>query len=616
MPNWKRSCQPPRPRILAWSPRRPTPRSVHEQEEAIYKQEATTERKYLDAVQKSKAAQAALERSGRRSARSSRRWRRGSGQNTRLVAEVEAQLAEARLNLEWTRVYAPCDGLITDLQLREGAYTHTGRAAMTLIDTSRWLVVANFRENALIRLREGQPAGVAFRSLPGRLFAARVVSVGWGVSQGQGVPSGQLPDVKVPTSWVPPAQRFQVRLALDDPESVPMRVGMTGSVAVYTEPEGMLNDITHVLAPGNRLAVLPLKWLQGVPPMTPALDTRDTTSQALLTAVATVVCLAVAEVLGLGHANLAVWTTFMVMAQYPFTRFQKGLERVVGRGLGILTGLILTTWFNDTSLLTLALIAVLLTCFFYFYFAGRLAYTFLQAGLYVVASSRSATPTPGFGRRRQRGSCSPPSCSASWSRPWLRGWPAPSTISASASGDAPLWPGARRLAEPEPDAGRHGIADPARGPRARPAAREGCHLGNAPHGDAARAGNDSEGRTAFAGASWPSVWALGTFLVVGLLPYFPLLAGLLFLGQFMAAYLTVRPESIAYAGVQMGLVLPMLVVAPPAEFGSLTPAFQRLEGVLLGLAASVVVASLWPRFPLADRTVPVPPPNLPGEMDV
>ena len=218
---------------------------VHEQEKAIYKQEATTDRKYVDAVQKFKAAQAALERSRAQIRKAEEALAARIGAEHALVAEVEAQLAEARLNLEWTRVYATCDGLITDLQLREGAYTHTGRAAMTLIDTSRWLVVANFRENALVRLREGQPAGIAFRSLPGQIFAAHVVSVGWGVSQGQGVPSGQLPDVKVPANWVPPAQRFQVRLTLDDPESVPLRVGMTGSVAVYTEPEGVLNDVTR-----------------------------------------------------------------------------------------------------------------------------------------------------------------------------------------------------------------------------------------------------------------------------------------------------------------------------------------------------------------------------------
>ena len=91
-----------------------------------------------------------------------------------------------------------------------------------------------------------------------------------------------------------------------------------------------------------------------------------------------------------------------------------------------------------------------------------------------------------------------------------------------------------------------------------------------------------KGELRIAGLVLATVWALGTFLIVGLLPYFPLLAGLLFFGQFVATYLTRTAGKYAYAGVQMGLVLPMLVVAPRAEFGSLTPAVQRLEGVLLG----------------------------------
>ena len=95
-----------------------------------------------------------------------------------------------------------------------------------------------------------------------------------------------------------------------------------------------------------------------------------------------------------------------------------------------------------------------------------------------------------------------------------------------------------------------------------------------------------------------------------------LLAGLLFLGQFVAAYLTRTAGKYAYLGVQMGLVLPMLAVASPAEFGSLTPVVQRLEGILLGLVASIVVAGLWPRFPLADSVAPAPMPVFPGEMEV
>src|SRR3954451_18745528 len=98
--------------------------------------------------------------------------------------------------------------------------------------------------------------------------------------------------------------------------------------------------------------------------MATAQDKRDATGHALLTAGGTVVCLVLAEWFGLEHADLAVWTTYLVMDQYTFTSFQKGLERVVGRGLGILVGLVLTTWFHDTAVLTLVLIAVLLTVVF------------------------------------------------------------------------------------------------------------------------------------------------------------------------------------------------------------------------------------------------------------
>jgi hypothetical protein len=125
-----------------------------------------------------------------------------------------------------------------------------------------------------------------------------------------------------------------------------------------------------------------------------------------------------------------------------------------------------------------------------------------------------------------------------------------------------------------------------------------------------------KGELRIAGALLAMVWALGIFVLVGVLPHLSLLAALLFLGQFVAAYITRTAGEYAYAGVQMGLVLPMLVVAPRYEFGTLTPAIERLEGIFLGLAASVTVAVFWPRFPLMDRAAAVPPPVMPGEMDV
>jgi len=218
---------------------------VFQQERQLYKADSTTERRFLEAQEKNRASQAALRAAGEKLRHVEQALAARIGDDHARVAQVKAQLAEARLHLEYTRVYAPCDALITDLQLREGAYVRTGEAALTLIDLHHWIVVANFRENALTRLSAGQPALVALRGAPGQLLDARVTAVGRGVGQGQGVPSGKLPDVKRSSSWMPPSQRFQVRLELTEPQAVPLRVGMTASVSVYTQPEGVLNDITE-----------------------------------------------------------------------------------------------------------------------------------------------------------------------------------------------------------------------------------------------------------------------------------------------------------------------------------------------------------------------------------
>ncbi len=69
-------------------------RLVHDQEKAIYKQDATTDRKYVEAVQKYKAAQAALERSRSQVRKVEQALAARIGTEHALVAEVEAQLAD------------------------------------------------------------------------------------------------------------------------------------------------------------------------------------------------------------------------------------------------------------------------------------------------------------------------------------------------------------------------------------------------------------------------------------------------------------------------------------------------------------------------------------------
>jgi multidrug resistance efflux pump len=222
-------------------------RAVHAQETAIYQKQSTTERKYLDSVQNLKASEAAVERSASEVKNIEEKLAARVGDEHASVAQAKASLDDAELNLSYCQVDVPCDGVITNLQLAVGTYAHVGQAVMTCIDTRSAVIVANFRERSLERLRVGQPALVAFQSVPGQLWPATVRNIGTGVAQGQGVPTGMLPLVENQTFWIPPAQRFQVRLVLDDPQEVPMRVGMTASVSVYTESSGFLGAITRAL---------------------------------------------------------------------------------------------------------------------------------------------------------------------------------------------------------------------------------------------------------------------------------------------------------------------------------------------------------------------------------
>jgi multidrug resistance efflux pump len=220
-------------------------RAIHEQETRIYEKDATTERKFIDAREKYGAARALRDRARALVRQKEEALRAKIGDEHAQVAEVRARLASARLDLDWTKVRAPARGYVTNVQLRVGSNVTVGRPVLTCIDAEQWWVVVNYRENNLEDLRPHQPVGIAFKAYPGRIFPGTVQTVGRGVGEGQGVPSGELPAIKGPREWIPQAQRFQVRVALDDPDAVPLRVGATASVTAYTTPDFPLTPVAE-----------------------------------------------------------------------------------------------------------------------------------------------------------------------------------------------------------------------------------------------------------------------------------------------------------------------------------------------------------------------------------
>jgi membrane fusion protein (multidrug efflux system) len=154
------------------------------------------------------------------------------------VRSAETALAVARLNLEYTRVWAPVNGLVTNLNLPVGTYVQAGRQFLALIDTDSWWFSANYRETVLKRVRPGQTATITLNTYPGRPFRGVVQGVSWGIHQPDSATASLLPQVNPVVYWVRIAQRFPVRIDFVDVDpSRPLRIGASGSVMIHTDGE-------------------------------------------------------------------------------------------------------------------------------------------------------------------------------------------------------------------------------------------------------------------------------------------------------------------------------------------------------------------------------------------
>ena len=167
------------------------------------------------------------------------------GSDNPQVREALAAVEQAKLDLLHTTITAPSDGAITNLQLTEGEFVAVGQAALTFIDTSDAWINANFRENSLENVKAGDPVELVLDTLPGRVFDAKVQSIGWGVSQGSIDPETGLPKINEPMGLVRNPQRFAVMIEPNRADYVPgsVRYGSQANVIVYATGNALTNAI-------------------------------------------------------------------------------------------------------------------------------------------------------------------------------------------------------------------------------------------------------------------------------------------------------------------------------------------------------------------------------------
>jgi multidrug resistance efflux pump len=153
------------------------------------------------------------------------------------IRDALAALEQARLDLARTKLRAPGDGVVTNLQLNVGQFAAAGQPALTFLDARLVWLQAFVRENSLEYISPGTRAEVVLDVLPGRVLPARVESIGWGVGEGDVDPTTGLPKTHQGTGgWLAPAQRFPVDLAFESADGPPhgVRYNARASVIFYT----------------------------------------------------------------------------------------------------------------------------------------------------------------------------------------------------------------------------------------------------------------------------------------------------------------------------------------------------------------------------------------------
>ena len=178
------------------------------------------------------AAKAAVENARSEVARATSEQGKYGDINARRKA-AEAAAYKARLNVEYCSVHAPFDGYITNLNIAVGQYANEGKQVMSMVDEQDWYVMANFRETFLSRIRPGMRAEIFLLGYPNVRFRGRVEGVGWALFQDNGATIEGLPRVEPTLNWVRLAQRFPVRITLEDRDpNYPFRMGETAVVTI------------------------------------------------------------------------------------------------------------------------------------------------------------------------------------------------------------------------------------------------------------------------------------------------------------------------------------------------------------------------------------------------
>ncbi len=151
------------------------------------------------------------------------------------VAAAAADLELARLDLSYTKILAPVDGYLTNVNTSPGTYVYAGQQLLALVDVSSFWIAAYFKETQLHHVKDGGKAKITFIGRENQPFEGVVDSTAWGIFDENGSTVELLPKVGQTVDWVRLPNRFPVRVLVTGQTPIPLRIGQTVSIAMTGE---------------------------------------------------------------------------------------------------------------------------------------------------------------------------------------------------------------------------------------------------------------------------------------------------------------------------------------------------------------------------------------------
>jgi membrane fusion protein (multidrug efflux system) len=147
-------------------------------------------------------------------------------------ARAAAQQRQAELNLSYTTITAPIDGVVGNRTLRTGQYVQAGTQLMSLVPATGAYIIANYKETQLTNVHQGQPVDVAVDMFPGQIVHGHVDSL----APASGQEFALLPPDNATGNFTKVVQRIPVKIALDGGASIELRPGMSVIPTIETMP--------------------------------------------------------------------------------------------------------------------------------------------------------------------------------------------------------------------------------------------------------------------------------------------------------------------------------------------------------------------------------------------